>query len=1211
MIAVVLIVAIGMNINGIYVYAESSAASEMEEVESVTNVTLQEDSTERETEEKSYGIIIEEEEEIYSETDSKSQETEFYSEIELQSSIKVSGEEEFHSQETSKTANIVDDFEELGETTEEGLLLNETIKCSNISEALSLIDGDNENTIQLLGNIKEENTIVIPSGINISIDLNGFDMEICGVGVAFNNNGSLEIKGRGTIKLLPNSELGKIYVIKNNNGAALEIFDCTLSVQESISTSGTSIAELGVYGINNNGKCFVNGTTMNLSATGTSSSAIAAVECYSVYNNSGNSVIEDFKPTLYCKASTGSSAYYATSSVAGIYCKDGEVNYLSGDMSIVSISTSYLYANSFAVYNRNGTVNIGEDDNIVNECPSFTKYGIFTAPGAVTNIYDGTYNSNSLKKSLDDKSGEVNIFINYDIEFYDDDALLKKVTCKMGKAITEEINNPVKKGFVFEYWKTESGNYFNVNSKCYFSQKVYAVWKPITIEGIDFLLPEVYIDKYADTMHYLAINENESVDLSGYIMYSPEEYGSNGRLLWGTSDKGTADIDDEGIIKGLNAGIVIISAVLEENPNITDLIAIEVKHIWDDKYVIDRQPTCEEKGKESIHCTVCNDIKEGSSREISARGHMLVIDKGALSTCTEPGKTEGSHCSICNTIFKEQKEIPAKGHTIVIDKSVEPTYAEPGKTEGSHCSVCNVLLKAQEEIPRLKHKVFFDSGCGLAVLEQAVLEGEKVQKPQEMIRKNYLLNGWYTSLYRQDKTTKWDFENDIVKDDMILYAGWDFIPDWSGHPIDANDIEVNLKKATDANMTYTGSYIKPEVTVKYISGNKKVLLKENSDYILRYENNLLVGSGKIVIYGTGEFSGSRKLDFTIKEKNIKKVQISSLPDFMVSDNLIDTIGNAMHVMDDTRLLIYGQDFDISLSQSEVSSPTKVTVTITGKGNYTGTKIGKGAFLLSPNSTEYKDIEKSCDARLAANKALVFSGKALKPNIIVMEGNKKLSSKNYKIVYKDNVEAGTGYAIVYGCNGYYGSITVPFIIEPKELRKCKLQVKNNTLYYNGREQKNLNVTVKDGKRVLKEDVDYTITYVGDFKNLTGKIKPHIEIHAIEGGNYKESSKILSKEFKIIKGRLNSKASIEATLVGKGVSYDSVSRTYKVPAGIEPQVIVTYNKELLNGQKYMKKMNMTGLDYTYKLSNIKAGKKANIKITGINHFSGRISINCIGY
>ena len=49
-------------------------------------------------------------------------------------------------------------------------------------------------------------------------------------------------------------------------------------------------------------------------------------------------------------------------------------------------------------------------------------------------------------------------------------------------------------------------------------------------------------------------------------------------------------------------------------------------------------------------------------------------------------------------------------HNIVIDEAVEPTCTTDGKMEGSHCSVCNEILKQQEVIPALGHD-FKDGIC--------------------------------------------------------------------------------------------------------------------------------------------------------------------------------------------------------------------------------------------------------------------------------------------------------------------------------------------------------------------------------------------------------------------------------------------------------------------------------------------------------------------
>ena len=87
----------------------------------------------------------------------------------------------------------------------------------------------------------------------------------------------------------------------------------------------------------------------------------------------------------------------------------------------------------------------------------------------------------------------------------------------------------------------------------------------------------------------------------------------------------------------------------------------------------------------------------------SIAGALLASHALPAPTCTEPGKTEGSHCSVCNEVLKAQETIPAKGHTPVTDPAEEATCTKAGKTEGSHCSVCNEVLKAQETIDPLGH----------------------------------------------------------------------------------------------------------------------------------------------------------------------------------------------------------------------------------------------------------------------------------------------------------------------------------------------------------------------------------------------------------------------------------------------------------------------------------------------------------------------------
>ena len=115
-------------------------------------------------------------------------------------------------------------------------------------------------------------------------------------------------------------------------------------------------------------------------------------------------------------------------------------------------------------------------------------------------------------------------------------------------------------------------------------------------------------------------------------------------------------------------------------------------------------PTCTETGKtEGSHCSVCNTVLK-AQEVIPATGHTEVTDAAVAPTCTQTGLTEGSHCSVCNTVLKAQEVIPALGHTEVTDAAVAPTCTESGKTEGKHCSVCNKILVMQEEIPADGHE---------------------------------------------------------------------------------------------------------------------------------------------------------------------------------------------------------------------------------------------------------------------------------------------------------------------------------------------------------------------------------------------------------------------------------------------------------------------------------------------------------------------------
>ena len=121
-------------------------------------------------------------------------------------------------------------------------------------------------------------------------------------------------------------------------------------------------------------------------------------------------------------------------------------------------------------------------------------------------------------------------------------------------------------------------------------------------------------------------------------------------------------------------------------------------HTYSTKWTIDKEATCEETGEKSHHCTECGERTDITT--IEALGHDYQIKSTTDAVC-EKGGTIIYECTKCKAT--KQETIPATGHREEIDTAVEPTCTEKGKTEGKHCSVCGKVLVAQEEIPAKGH----------------------------------------------------------------------------------------------------------------------------------------------------------------------------------------------------------------------------------------------------------------------------------------------------------------------------------------------------------------------------------------------------------------------------------------------------------------------------------------------------------------------------
>ena len=81
-----------------------------------------------------------------------------------------------------------------------------------------------------------------------------------------------------------------------------------------------------------------------------------------------------------------------------------------------------------------------------------------------------------------------------------------------------------------------------------------------------------------------------------------------------------------------------------------------------------------------------DDENKGGGTEVCE--HIAVTDPAVSATCDKEGLTEGSHCSLCGEILKEQEKIDKTAHALVRADGKEPTCTEDGYTEYEYCINC-------------------------------------------------------------------------------------------------------------------------------------------------------------------------------------------------------------------------------------------------------------------------------------------------------------------------------------------------------------------------------------------------------------------------------------------------------------------------------------------------------------------------------------------
>lgn len=253
---------------------------------------------------------------------------------------------------------------------------------------------------------------------------------------------------------------------------------------------------------------------------------------------------------------------------------------------------------------------------------------------------------------------------------------------------------------------------------------------------------------------------------------------------------------------------------------------------------------------------------------------------------------------------------------------------------------------------------------------------------------------------------------------------------------------------SEQNYVYDGTPKKPTVSVYY----NGILLSENVDYSLKYDDFVVAGTAKVTVTGINSYTGSVTKVYTIKPITFNSKNLSVTFDKTSLVYYDSAVHPVMYVSFNGQLLV--QDVDYKVTYSKNNAPGRATVKITGIGNFAGS-VSK-TFIISPQKVNSVSIAKN-----SATTATVSWGKVDKVSgyeILKYDANKNsfvhavyasADSTSYKFTKLQNSALHSyvvkAYKTIDG-DKYFGeqSDAVSVFIKPAKAQLTSVTMKNSTL-----------------------------------------------------------------------------------------------------------------------------------------------------------------------
>lgn len=443
-------------------------------------------------------------------------------------------------------------------------------------------------------------------------------------------------------------------------------------------------------------------------------------------------------------------------------------------------------------------------------------------------------------------------------------------------------------------------------------------------------------------------------------------------------------------------------------------------------------------------------------------------------------------------------------------------------------------------------------------------------------------------------------------------------------------VEEQMITLSNYEYTYTGTLLKPEVTVR----DGETTLTLNTDYTVKNDGGTAVGTYEVTVTGQGNYKGTASRKFVIRTKE------AGVFDVTLSDESMTFTGSELQptvtVKDGETTLTAGTHYTVAY-QNNVNVGT-ATVVVTGQGQYEGQK--SKTFLITPktltdemvalnevwfvynalvqrpkvtvtdgtaltvndymvsneggqNVGTYKvtvtgrnnytgTVTKTFDiAELTFEEAKVvlyqlqsyiYDGQEKTPGVReVLVGNIVVPSNGYTVTYSPNINVGTVTVTVTGQGNYFGEAQTTFEIKAKPVTTAMMTLTPEVFYYNGMNQRPA-VEVQDGELEMVADTDYTLTNEGG-------VEAGLYDVILQGmGNYTGEA---VKKFTILSSGVNT---FTVILAENSVVYNGEEQ--------RPAVTVMKDEQTL----------AEGTDYTVEYANNKNVGTATVVVTGLGDYEG---------